>query len=106
MQPVRRGFVVDVALQGDAIPAGAAAGTSANKLRITDVVFRALTRAAAIGVLGILGGVILSLIAGSRLALSTFGFNFLVRSAGTRSPKISARWRRSTAPWSPPSSRC
>ena len=76
----QEGFVVDVALQGDAIPAGAMAARAKalNKLRITDVVFRALTRAAAIGVLGILGGVILSLIAGSRLALSTFGFNFLV----------------------------
>ena len=80
MQPVRRGFVVDVALQGDAIPAGAMAARAKalNKLRITDVVFRALTRAAAIGVLGILGGVILSLLIGSLPALQTFGFNFLV----------------------------
>jgi phosphate transport system permease protein len=72
--------VVDVALQGDAIPAGAMAARARalNKLRITDVIFRALTRAAAIGVLGILGGVILSLIVGSWPALSTFGFNFLV----------------------------
>jgi phosphate transport system permease protein len=80
MQPVRRGFVVDVALQGDAIPAGAMAARARalNKLRITDVIFRALTRAAALGVLIILGGVILSLIAGSLPALKTFGFNFLV----------------------------
>jgi phosphate transport system permease protein len=80
MQPVRRGFVVDVALQGDAITAGttAARAKALNKLRITDLVFRALTRAAAIGVLVILGGVILSLIAGSWPALTTFGFNFLV----------------------------
>jgi phosphate transport system permease protein len=80
MQPVRRGFVVDVALQGDAIPVGAIAARAKalNKLRITDVIFRALTRAAAIGVLGILGGVILSLIIGSWPALTTFGFNFLV----------------------------
>jgi phosphate transport system permease protein len=72
--------VVDVALQGDAIPAGAMAARARalNKLRITDVIFRVLTRAAAIGVLGILGGVILSLIIGSWPALSTFGFNFLV----------------------------
>jgi phosphate transport system permease protein len=72
--------VVDVALQGDAIPAGAMAARARalNKLRITDVIFRALTRAAAIGVLGILGGVILSLIVGAWPALSTFGFNFLV----------------------------
>jgi phosphate transport system permease protein len=80
MQPVGRGFVVDVALQGDAIAAGAGAARAKalNKLRITDVVFRALTRGAAIGVLIILGGVILSLLIGSWPALSTFGFNFLV----------------------------
>jgi phosphate transport system permease protein len=80
MQPVRRRFVVDVALQGDAIPVGAIAARARalNKLRITDVVFRALTRAAAIGVLVILGGVILSLLIGSLPALQTFGFNFLV----------------------------
>jgi phosphate transport system permease protein len=80
MQPVRRGFVVDVALQGDAIAAGAIAARAKalNKLRITDVVFRALTRAAALGVLVILGGVILSLISGSLPALHAFGFNFLI----------------------------
>jgi phosphate transport system permease protein len=80
MQPVRRGFVVDVALQGDAIAAGttAARAKALSKLRITDVIFRALTRAAAIGVLAILGGVILSLIAGAWPALRTFGFNFPV----------------------------
>src|SRR5262245_54186988 len=80
MQPVRRGFVVDVTLQGDAITAGttAARAKALSKLRLTDLVFRALTRAAAIGVLVILGGVILSLIAGSWPALTTFGFNFLV----------------------------
>jgi phosphate transport system permease protein len=72
--------VVDVALQGDAIVAGttAARARALNKLRITDVVFRALTRAAAIGVLAILGGVILSLLIGSLPALQTFGLNFLV----------------------------
>jgi phosphate transport system permease protein len=80
MQPVRRGFVVDVALQGDAIAAGAIAARAKalNKLRITDVIFRALTRAAALGVLVILGGVILSLITGSWPALHAFGFNFLI----------------------------
>src|SRR5262245_59987045 len=80
MQPVRRGSVVDVALQGDAIPASATAARAKalNKLRITDVIFRVLTRAAAIGLLVILGGVILSLIMGSLPALQTFGLNFLV----------------------------
>jgi phosphate transport system permease protein len=72
--------VVDIALQGDAIVAGATAARARalNKLRITDVIFRVLTRAAAIGVLVILGGVILSLLIGSLPALQTFGFNFLV----------------------------
>src|SRR5438876_5472458 len=49
-----------------------------NRFRLADIVFRALTRAAAIGVLIILGGVIISLIDGSLPALRAFGFNFLV----------------------------
>jgi phosphate transport system permease protein len=47
-------------------------------LRFTDLAFRHLTRAAAITVLIILGGVILSLFIGSLPALRAFGFNFLV----------------------------
>jgi phosphate transport system permease protein len=80
MQPVRRRFVVDVALQGGAIQvdAIAARAKALNRLRLNDVIFRALTRAAAIGVLVILGGVILSLISGSLPALHAFGLNFLV----------------------------
>ncbi|HEY6993140.1 MAG TPA: phosphate ABC transporter permease subunit PstC [Xanthobacteraceae bacterium] len=80
MQPVGRRFVVDVALQGGAIQVDAAAARAKalNRLRIRDIVFRALTRAAAIGVLAILGGVILSLIDGSLPALRAFGLNFLV----------------------------
>jgi phosphate transport system permease protein len=71
--------VVDVALQGGAIPADAAAARAKalNRLRVTDVIFRALTRACAMGVLIILGGVILSLVIGSLPALEKFGFNFL-----------------------------
>jgi phosphate transport system permease protein len=80
MYPFRRGFVVDVALQGGAIAADTAAARARalQKLRLTDAIFRALTRAAAIGVLVILGGVIVSLIIGSLPALEKFGFNFLV----------------------------
>jgi phosphate transport system permease protein len=80
MQPVRRRFVVDVALQGGAIQvdAIAARAKALNRLRLNDVIFRTLTRAAAIGVLVILGGVILSLISGSLPALHAFGLNFLV----------------------------
>src|SRR5574342_845583 len=80
MQPVGRRFVVDVALQGGAIEvdASAARARALNRLRVRDILFRALTRAAAIGVLAILGGVILSLIEGSLPALRAFGLNFLV----------------------------
>jgi phosphate transport system permease protein len=80
MQPVRRRFVVDVALQGGAIQvdAIAARAKALNRLRLNDVIFRTLTRAAAIGVLVILGGVILSLISGSLPALHAFGLNFLI----------------------------
>jgi phosphate transport system permease protein len=46
-------------------------------LRFSDALFHHLTRAAAILVLVILSGVIISLINGSLPALQTFGFNFL-----------------------------
>src|ERR1700730_16069562 len=80
MQPARRRAVVDVALQGDAVETSAVAARAKalNRLRVADIVFRALTRAAAIGVLIILGGVIISLIDGSVPALRAFGLNFLV----------------------------
>jgi phosphate transport system permease protein len=80
MQPARRGSVVDVALQGDAVETYAvvARAKALNRLRVADIVFRALTRAAAVGVLIILGGVIISLIDGSLPALRAFGFNFLI----------------------------
>jgi phosphate transport system permease protein len=71
--------VVDVALQGGAIQvdAIAARAKALNRLRLNDFIFKALTRASAIGVLVILGGVILSLISGSLPALQAFGVNFL-----------------------------
>ncbi len=79
MKPARRGTVVDVALQGAAIEAGAASRARAlDRLRLGDAVFYALTRVAAIAVLAILGGVILSLIIGSIPAIQAFGFNFLI----------------------------
>ncbi|HLH97571.1 MAG TPA: phosphate ABC transporter permease subunit PstC [Xanthobacteraceae bacterium] len=49
-----------------------------HRLRWRDDVFRQLTRAAAIGVLILLGAVIVSLIIGAIPALSTFGFKFLI----------------------------
>jgi phosphate transport system permease protein len=48
------------------------------RLRFDDTLFRHLTRAAAILVLIILSGVIISLIGGSLPALQAFGFNFLI----------------------------
>jgi phosphate transport system permease protein len=79
MQPARRRSVVDIALQGNAVEvdAVAARAKALNRLRIGDTIFRALTRAAAIGVLVILGGVIISLIDGSLPAFRAFGLNFL-----------------------------
>jgi phosphate transport system permease protein len=80
MQAIRRRSVVDVALQGDVVEAyGVAARAKAlNRLRGIDTIFRVLTRAAALGVLVLLGGVIISLIDGSLPALRAFGLNFLV----------------------------
>jgi len=72
--------VVDVALRGDAAAANwiSLRAKMLDRMRLGDVFFRNLTRGAAIGVLILLGGVILSLIDGSMLALRTFGFNFLI----------------------------
>jgi phosphate transport system permease protein len=80
MQPARRRAVVDVALQGDAVETYAvvARAKALSRLRTADIIFRALTRAAAITVLVILGGVIISLIDGSLPAFRAFGLNFLV----------------------------
>jgi phosphate transport system permease protein len=48
------------------------------RLQLRDLIFRQLTRAAAIAVLVILSGIIISLIHGSLPAMRAFGFNFLV----------------------------
>jgi len=79
MESDRRRSVVDIALREDvAVPADALTRAKVlDRLRLSDVAFRHLTRAAAIGVLLLLGGVIISLIDGSLLALKTFGFSFL-----------------------------
>lgn len=72
--------MVDVALQG-----GAAMTTPQvdrakvlRRLQLGDAAYRHLTRTAAITVLVILGGIIISLVDGSWLALRTFGLNFLL----------------------------
>jgi phosphate transport system permease protein len=52
-----------------------------DRLRVGDNVFRLLTRSAAIGVLVLLGGVILSLVIGALPALHEFGFDFITSSS-------------------------
>jgi phosphate transport system permease protein len=79
MQSAGRQSVVDVALNGDAaIGAVPARAKMLDRLRWGDALFHQLTRAAAIGVLILLSGVIISLIHGSIPALRAFGFNFLI----------------------------
>jgi phosphate transport system permease protein len=82
MQSARRQSVVDMVLSDRSmIGTAAVARTKAlDRLRLGDTVFRHLTRAAAIGVLLLLSGVIFSLIEGSIPALKTFGFGFLISS--------------------------
>ncbi|MGA9209045.1 MAG: phosphate ABC transporter permease subunit PstC [Terriglobales bacterium] len=73
--------MVDVALQeGVAVSVEAAVARAKvlDRLRLGDVAFRQMTRAAAVGVLLLLSGVIISLVAGSLPAFRTFGFGFLV----------------------------
>ena len=71
--------MVDVALQGGALsePVAASRARTLIKLQVTDTAFHHITRGAAIGVLIILGGVIVSLFSGALPALREFGFGFL-----------------------------
>jgi len=79
MQSAEKQPVADIALsERVTLPAEALARTKAlDRLRLGDAVFRHLTRAAALGVLLLLSGVIISLIDGSIPALRAFGFGFL-----------------------------
>ncbi len=72
--------MVDIALQEEAVVSVAAMTRAKvlDRLRLGDVAFRQMTRAAAVGVLLLLSGVIISLVAGSLPAFRTFGFGFLV----------------------------
>ncbi len=72
--------MVDVVLSERlAITAGAGARSKVlDRLRLDDSIFRHLTRAAAIGVLLLLSGVMVSLVLGSIPAIKTFGFGFLL----------------------------
>lgn len=71
--------MVDVVYQGGIIVAAEQADRVKvlRRLRIGDSAFRYLTRAAALAVLIILGGIIVSLVIGSWPALRTFGVGFL-----------------------------
>jgi phosphate transport system permease protein len=72
--------VVDIAIGGHPAEVGAISERSKrlDRLRLGDSVFRWLTLIAAVGVLLILSGVIISLIDGAIPAMRTFGFNFLI----------------------------
>ena len=71
--------MVDVALQGGTISVADQVDRARvlGRLRLGDSAFRHLTRAAAVSVLIILGGIIVSLVYGAWPALRTFGFSFL-----------------------------
>src|SRR5215813_2111398 len=79
MPPTGRRSVVDFALQGTPIsqPAVTSRRRVLTKLRLTYKAFHQITRAAAVGVLVILGGVIFSLFTGALPALREFGLSFL-----------------------------
>jgi len=71
--------VVDVALQGGTVQVAVQMDRAKvlQRLRLGDAAFRQVTRAAAIAVLIILGGIIVSLVLGAWPALRTFGVGFL-----------------------------
>jgi phosphate transport system permease protein len=75
--------VADVALQGTGISAVDQVDRARvlQRLRMGDVLFRHITRSAALAVLVILGGIIVSLVWGSLPALRTFGVSFLYEEA-------------------------
>jgi phosphate transport system permease protein len=79
MQPAGRRPVVDVALQGGALSVAGQVDRAKvlQRLRLGDAAFRQLTRTAAVMVLIILGGIIVSLVMGSWPALRSFGVGFL-----------------------------
>src|SRR5882757_1714730 len=80
MTVARRQAVVDMAWDGQSVNARQDVTERAralDKLRVSDNVFRVLTRSAALFVLLILSGVIIALISGSLPALKEFGFGFV-----------------------------
>jgi phosphate transport system permease protein len=79
MPSARRPLVTDIALQGSGIQTAEAPSRAKvlRRLRFGDILFRAITRTAAIAVLLLLGGVIVALISGSLPAFRAYGFEFL-----------------------------
>jgi ABC-type phosphate transport system, permease component len=93
-----------MAVQSDVMEAEAAAGPydrarALSAFKLGDVTFYWLTRACAISVLLILGGIIISLIIGALPAIREYGFSFLFTSRWAPSPirRCWARSGRSTA---------
>src|SRR6187401_13770 len=80
MQPAGRPSVADLALQSGALHASEVSSRSKalERLKLGDIAFRHLTRAAAMFVLLLLSGIIVSLIIGAWPALRTFGLSFLI----------------------------
>ncbi len=72
--------MVDVALRGDSLISDQVGSRSKalQRLRLTDTVFRWMTKLSAIAVLLLLSGVIIALVEGSMMALRAFGFSFLL----------------------------
>ena len=72
--------MADIAIQGGTFvqSAPASRARALTRLRLTDAVFRHVTRAAAIAVLIILGGVIIALIQGSLPVFREFGGSFFI----------------------------
>jgi phosphate transport system permease protein len=77
-QVARGRAVVDMSLPLQTALAPSTRARALTRMRLSDLGFRLLTRAAATAVLIILGAVILSLISGSLPALESFGLDFLV----------------------------
>jgi phosphate transport system permease protein len=79
MHDPRREPVADVALHGGALARETQFDRAdvLRRLQTSDIAFRWITRAAAVAVLLILSGIIVSLVIGAWPALSTFGFGFL-----------------------------
>jgi phosphate transport system permease protein len=69
--------MTDTAFQSRGIDEAGSRAATLGRLRLSDTLFRILTRSAALTVLALLAGVILALLVGAMPALSAFGVQFL-----------------------------